>query len=418
VSVLVVGVASHLLLGVRWEVALLVGAILTSTDAAAVFSVLRNAQPRRRLSGILEAESGFNDAPVVLLVVALSTGLSPSAQAAPSPWVLMAEIAGELAGGAVVGLGIGMIAAWAMRYLGSSASGLFPIGVIAWIVLSYGVASLVHSSGFLAVYLSALVLGNVRLPHRMTTRGFAQALGWFAQIGLFVMLGLLASPSELLGQLGPAVALGLVLLLVARPLSVAASTVWFGLDWREMAFLSWAGLRGAVPIVLATVPVTHGVADIRWVFNLVFVLVFVFTVVQGPTLPLIGKLLGVTDPEQTRNIDIEATPLEDVGADLLTITVGDGSGLHGIEIVELRLPTGSDVSLIVRDDTAFVPALDTTLRHRDELLLVVPTHLRDTVDARLHAVDEHGLLAGWGPAEGKSIRGRRPVPRRDHGVTA
>lgn len=402
VSVLVVAAAGHLLLGLEWRIAMLVGAILSSTDAAAVFSVLRSVRPNPRLSGILEAESGFNDAPVVLIVVYIAVHLNP-AEPDHGLALTILSIVLELAGGALIGLATGYVGARVMSFLGSAASGLFPIGVLAWIVLAYGLATLANTSGFIAVYLSALVLGNVALPHRGTTRGFAQALGWLAQIGLFVMLGLLASPSEMAHQIVPAVILGLVLLLLARPLSVFASMVWFRTPLREQAFLSWAGLRGAVPIVLATVPVVVGAAGVGWIFNLVFVLVIVFTLVQGPTLPWIARRLGVSNIQHTRNVDIEATPLEDLGADLLEIRINEGSRIHGVDISELRLPEGSDVSLIVRDGAPFVPSRRTVLRHDDALLIVVPFALRTRVEARLHDVDEQGRLAGWGGRRGKPL---------------
>ncbi len=398
VSIAVVGTAAHFLYGLGWEVSLLIAAIVSSTDAAAVFSVLRDVRPNARVGGILEAESGFNDAPVVLIVVVLAERLIGGESSAPlllMPVIVLAE----LAGGAVIGLAIGYLGARVMRRLGSSASGLFPIGVLAWIGLSYGAATMTHTSGFIAVYLCALVLGNVPLPHRATTRGFAQAMGWLAQIGLFVMLGLLVSPNQLGGQIVPAIVIGLVLLLVARPLSVLTTMTWFKVPLRDQIFLSWAGLRGAVPIVLATMPIVMGATGLTWIFNLVFVLVVVFTLVQAPTMPLLARWLGVVDDEQSRNLDIESTPLDEVGADLLEVRIGEGSRLHGVEIVELRLPTGSDVSLVVRDNSPFVPSPHTVLRHRDSLLLVVPFALRDIVDRRLHDVDRSGRLAGWGPAQ-------------------
>src|SRR5664279_3815709 len=223
VSVAVVGLATHLVLDLSWTTALLVGAILASTDAAAVFSVLRRVPLPRRLTGLLEAEAGFNDAPVVILVVALATQAAPSAGSsslASTWWHLPLVAAAELAGGAAVGLLIGYAGGHFMRRVGTSSSGLFSIGVVALTVLAYATGARLHASGFLAAYLSALVLGNLALPHRAAVRGFAQALGWLAQIGLFVLLGLLVTPTRLAAQIVPAMVIGLALLLVARPLSV------------------------------------------------------------------------------------------------------------------------------------------------------------------------------------------------------
>lgn len=418
VSIGIVAVAAHLLFHQPWSVALLLGAILASTDAAAVFSVLRSVPLPHRLTGILEAESGFNDAPVVLIVVALADHLAEAAGTAYSLGeiaALLGSIALELLGGALIGLAVGWVGGRAMRILVSGHAGLFPIGVLAWVMLAYGVASVLHTSGFIAVYLAGLVLGNQRMPHRSATRGFAQAMGWLAQIGLFVMLGLLVSPSKLLPQLLPAVGLGLVLLLIARPASVVASCAWFSYSWRDQLFLSWAGLRGAVPIVLATVPFIEGVQGVDWLLNLVFVLVVVFTVVQGPTLPWVAARLGVTDPERAVALEVETVALEGIGAELLEVRIGQHSRLHGIELFELRLPQGSHVSLIVRERRAFVPTPTTPLRRGDQLLIVATPGTRQDAERQLHKIDEGGRLAGWGPAKGKWGPPRRPGPPTGHG---
>lgn len=407
VSIAVVAAAAHLLLHIPLHVALLIGAILSSTDAAAVFSVLREVGPSRRLSGVLEAESGFNDAPVVLVVVALSEHLAKGGTDLPVTAIILLVVA-ELAGGAAIGVGVGWLAGKVMSRLGSTVSGLFPIGVIAWTLLAYGFASLTHTSGFLAVYLCALVLGNTPLPHRATTRGFAEALGWLSQIGLFVMLGLLTTPAELAGQLRPAIVLGAVLLLLARPLSVLASTVWFGFGVRDQIFLSFAGLRGAVPIVLATVPVITGVKGVEWIFNLVFVLVIVFTLVQALPMPYVVNALGVVDKAEPHDVDIDSTPLERAGAELIDITVGANSGLRGMTVRELRLPGRAAVSMIVREHETFVPDDDTVLHTDDQVLLVCPVTHRNAVTKRILAIDRHGRLAGWGPGEAAYHRKQRP----------
>lgn len=394
VSVLVVGLAARYVLGVGWSVALLVGAVLSSTDAAAVFSVLRRVPLPRRITGMLEAESGFNDAPVVILVVALSEQASRTAGPHPGWWQLVLLAAAELAGGAVVGLAAGYVGGKGLRLLPSS-SALFAIGVVALTVLAYAAAALLHASGFLAVYLSALMLGNLRLPHRPAVRGFAQALGWLAQIGLFVLLGLLASPARLPGQIVHAVLIGLVLLLVGRPLSVFVSMTPFRVPWRDQVFLSWAGLRGAVPVVLATVPLTVGTEGVQWLFDLVFVLVVIFTVVQAPTLPWVAARLGLTDPDHAIDLEVETTALEQLHADVLQMHVGPSSLLHGVEVFELRLPPGAHVTLLVRGGRSFVPEPHTVLRHGDSLLLVTTAEARAAAERRVREVSQHGRLAGW-----------------------
>ncbi|TNY37295.1 potassium/proton antiporter [Thermomonospora catenispora] len=391
VSVVVVAVPAHLLLGLDWQLAFLLGAVLAPTDAAAVFSVLRRLPISSRLVGILEAESGFNDAPVVLLVVLLST----TGEHGSAPWALAGLVVYELAVGAAVGLAVAWLGTFAVRRAALPASGLYPIAVLSLAVGSYGAATLIHSSGFMACYLCALVLGNARLPHRPATRGFAEGIAWLAQIGLFVMLGLLASPSELPGQIVPALIAGSILVLVARPLSVWASTMGFGLKRSEKVFLSWAGLRGAVPVVFATVPMSEDVPGADRLFALVFVIVVVFTLLQGPTLPPVARRLGVIAEGEAVDLDVEAAPLEELKADLLEVRVPQHSRLAGVEIFELRLPPGASVTLVVREGRSFVPEPTTILRGGDTLLVVTTADVRHTTERRLRAVSRRGKLAGW-----------------------
>ncbi len=394
VSVLVVALAAHIFLPLSWTIALLIGAIVTSTDAAAVFAVLRNVPLPRRLSGMLEAEAGFNDAPVVLLVVAFSAQGLPGGE--QETWYSLLGLATlELAGGAVAGVVIGWAGGQLLRRVASASSALFSIGIISLTVLAYAAGSFVHVSGFLATYLCALVLGNMGLPHRTSFQSFSTALGWLAQIGLFVLLGLLADPRRLGEQLVPAIVIGLVLLLLARPLSVVASTVWFRMAWRDQVFLSWAGLRGAVPVVLATVPLVAGTPDTEWIFDLVFVLVVVFTLVQAPTLGWVARRLGLTEQVRAVDLDLESTPLLEIGADVLQVSVGLHSRLHGVAVFELRLPKGANVTLIVRDGEGFVPDLHTTFRHGDELLVVTTSRVRTRTEQRIRAISRDGRLAGW-----------------------
>lgn len=407
VSIAVVAVACHLVLGMDWPVALLVGAILSSTDAAAVFSVLRTVPLPRRLSGMLEAESGFNDAPVVILVTAFALELT--AQAPHEPWWELLAIATlELVGGAAVGLAVGWLGGRLVRRLAGGASGLFAIGVIGIAVFGYAAAAALHLSGFIAAYLAALVLGNSGLPHRPAVHGFAEALGTLAQIGLFVMLGLLASPTRLDEQLVPALVIGLVLFVLARPISVLVSLTPFRVRWRDQVFLSWAGLRGAVPVVLATVPLTLGAAGTLWIFDLVFVLVVVNTLVQAPTLPWVARRLGVTETVHQVSVEVETTPLEQMNADIVMATIGPDSLLHGVEIFELRLPPEAKVTLIVRGSQSLVPDQRTRLRHGDQLLIVTTAAARAATERRILMVSRHGRLAGWLDADG------RPSRRREH----
>ncbi|WP_308315569.1 potassium/proton antiporter [Streptomyces sp. ISL-100] len=391
VSVGVTAAGAHYLVGLDWRQSLIVGAVVSSTDAAAVFSVLRKVPLPSRITGVLEAESGFNDAPVVILVVAFST-VGP----VDDWYVLLGTIVLELAIGASIGLAMGWLGAYALRHVALPASGLYPIAVMAIAVSAYAAGAIAHGSGFLAVYLAAMVLGNSKLPHWPATRGFADGLGWIAQIGMFVLLGLLVTPHELLVDFWPAVMVGLILTMIARPLSVLISLLRFRIPWQEQALMSWAGLRGAVPIILATIPLVSEVEGSDRIFNIVFVLVVVYTLAQGPTLPWLAKWLRLgDDPSEAADLGIESAPLERLRGHLLSVAIPEKSRMHGVEVAELRLPHGAAVTLVVREGTSFVPLPTTVLRRGDELLVVATDPVRDAAERRLRAVGQGGKLAGW-----------------------
>ena len=392
VSITVVALASHYLLGLPWELAVLLGAVTSPTDAAAVFSVLRVVPLPRRLVGPLETESGLNDAPTVVLVTLISTG------GLAEHGVLGAAgiVVWELVVGVTAGLGFGFGGAWLMRRAALPSSGLYPIAVLSLTMLAYGASAFVHGSGFAAVYVAALVLGNKELPHRVATRSFAEGIAWLAQIALFVMLGLLLSP----GRIGPstiglALLAGLVLTFLARPVSVWVSSLGADLSWRERSFLSWAGLRGAVPIVLTTIPLAEGVDGSERLFDLVFVMVVVYTLLTGPTLPSMARLLKVARRSEPRGLDVEAAPLDRIAADLLQVSISPVSQLHGVEVGELRLPVGASLSMIIRDGETMIPERRTVLKHGDDLLVVTPRRLREQTEQRLRQVSGGGRLAQW-----------------------
>ena len=222
VSVGIVAVGAHILFGLDWQLAILLGAVTSPTDAAAVFSVLRRIPLPRRLTGVLEAESGLNDAPTVLLVTLVSSGTALEYGVAGFAGIVVYELVVGVVGGLAVGFG----GAWLMRRVALPSSGLYPIAVLALTVLAYAGMAAIHASGFAAVYTAALVLGNSELPHRQVTRSFSEGVAWLAQIGLFVMLGLLLSPDRIdLTHVGTAIAAGLLLTIVARPMSVFASAL-------------------------------------------------------------------------------------------------------------------------------------------------------------------------------------------------
>lgn len=395
VSIGLMTLFGHYVLHLSVPIAILLGAVTAPTDSAAVFSVLRGVPLPSRVRAVLEAESGLNDAPTVLLVAAaseLALGNQPHGGVAG----LLGTVLLELSGGLLLGAVLGVAGVWVLRRVALPSSGLYPLATIAWVVATYGLGVAAHVSGFAAVYVCALALGNGKLPHRHATRSFAEGIGWIAQIGLFVMLGLLADPGRITlrsGLIG--LVAGLFLTLVARPASVYLSTVAFHVPFREQVFLSWAGLRGAVPIILATVPMSEHVPRADQLFDVVVVFVVVFTSLQGPTLPWVARVLDLSDPSAARDVDIEAAPLDRIRAELLQVHVPEGSMLSGVRVSELRMPRNAVVSLVIRDGRSFAPHGYTQLRTGDEMLVVTPSRHRAEVERRLVEIGRAGRMARW-----------------------
>jgi cell volume regulation protein A len=391
ISVVVTSGLVYLVLDVDVRTAILLGAVASSTDAAAVFAVLRRLSVRHRLRAVVEAESGFNDPPVIILV----TVVTSSAWADADGWGILGRIGYQLVLGVALGFLVGYAAAWLLRRSALPASGLYPIATLAMAFVAFGVAGLAGGSALMAIYVAGLTLGNARLPHRATTESFVEGLAWLSQIGLFIMLGLLVSPGRLLEALPYALVVGGTLTLIARPLSVVLCATPFRVPWRDQLFISWAGLRGAVPIVLATIPMAAGLPGANRIFDVVFLLVVVFTLIQGPTLPWVARRLGAANEDNPRAVEIESAPLDQLDASLLQFSVPEASRLAGVEIAELRLPGRAAVALVLRGDQIFAPSPSSTLRVGDHVLVAAARADQEYIEQRLLAVSDSGRLAGW-----------------------
>jgi len=291
----ITGVAASMLFDLSTLEGLLLGSILAVTDAAAIFALLRGSSLRRRLAQTLEGESGFNDPVAVLLVLGFISWINEPDYGAVDMVLLFAR---QLVIGTAVGLAVGWLGAKAIRHVPAMSEGLYPVASIATAALAYGAADTIGGSGFLSIYLAGLVLGTGAIPAKRTITAFHDGLAWVAQIALFFTLGLLVFPSQLGSIALEGAVLGLVVACIARPVAVFASTPFDRFSVRERLMLGWGGMRGAVPVVLATFPVIEGVPHSLEFFNIVFFAVLISTLVQGTTFEPIARRLGVTTSER------------------------------------------------------------------------------------------------------------------------
>lgn len=360
---------------------LLLGAIVSSTDGAAIFAMLRGSALRRPLARTLEGEAGMNDPVAVLLVVGFIDWIQE-----PGYGLLdMVELfVVEVGIGAAVGAAIGLAAAQAFRHVQLATPGLYPVASMATAALAFGAADVLHGSGFLAVYLAGLVLGSATIPARHTITTFHQGMAWIAQLGMFLVLGLLVFPSQLDDVAVEGTVLALVLVLLARPVAAFVATIG-PFSVAERTVIGWAGLRGAVPVVLATFPVIAGVPHSAEFFDIVFFAVLVSTVLQGSTFEPLARRLGVTStraPLASSGLT-ETGTIRQLGADAIEVEAAHGDALVGHRIRDLGLPRAAIVNVIVRDGQALPPRGSTRIEAGDTLHVLIRREEMGTMRALL-----------------------------------
>tara|TARA_R110002072_G_scaffold217365_2_gene374994 strand:+ start:14387 stop:15904 length:1518 start_codon:yes stop_codon:yes gene_type:complete len=359
------------LLGLAWNEALLIGAIVSSTDAAAVFAVLRGGgvalEPK--LQATLEVESCANDPMAVILTLAAieafdSGGLS---------WTLLVEVPLQLLIGVTVGVLVGHVFRYLLNSVRLSASGLYPVLTIAAAFTAFGASTLMFGSGFLAVFVTAVVLGNGHLPSIQGLRRVHDSLAWLCQVTMFLMLGLLVFPSRLLPLAGVGITLGLVLAVVARPLAAMACLSVLGWKPRHAALVSWIGLRGAVPIILATFPIIKGMPDGDHIFHLVFFVVAVSAVIPGASIiPVALRSRLAKRSKPARGAALELHMMKQLDRELREFTIDGESPACGKTLRELPLPDSTAIVLIVRADEPVAARGSTELQADDMLYIVCP----------------------------------------------
>lgn len=363
----VVGLAAWRVAGLDPTTALLIGAVISSTDAAAVFAALRTEPLPQRTSRMLELESGLNDPAAVLLTI----GMVEVWRADPDGWDWASYLGVQVIVGVSVGLAVGWLGRWVVDHVRGGAAASLGVVTLAIAAISYGGAAVLGGSGLLAVYLTGVVLTGSERASRSVLY-FHEGLAATAQSVLFLLLGILVFPSELFGDLGLALVVVAVLIFVARPLAVALVLVWWRTPPRQMAVVSWAGLRGAVPVVLATIPFTAGHPDGAVIFDVAFVVVVVSVAVQAPTIGALARRLGVVADDSVF-VRREIVAVDALDADIIEITVPSTTRIRDITLRDDPPPSGARVAVIHRgDDTTVIPTGSTTIEPGDILLVVTP----------------------------------------------
>jgi cell volume regulation protein A len=382
----ITGVAAAWILKIDLKQGLLLGAIVGSTDAAAVFSILRTGgvHLRRRLSDTLEVESGSNDPMAIFMTVGLIQILIGKVDSVAD---LVGLLVAQMGIGLIAGLAFGYMAVWVIRNIHLDTAGLYPILATAFGLFSFGAAVQMGGSGFLSVYITGMVIGNKKIVFQRGIEMFHDAGAWMAQIVMFIVLGLLSFPSRLLAVWLPGLAIAAVLLVVARPVAVFLCLCCSRFSFREQLFLSWVGLKGAVPITLAIFPLLSNldseikIESAKIIFDVVFFVVLVSAVLQGWSLPWVARKLGLETPAKKESaVTLEISSLRDVEGDIVDYFVDSECRVAGKLIRELALPEEVVVALIVHNHKIKLPKGSSRIEAGDHVIVVLRPHVRSMVD--------------------------------------
>lgn len=370
ITTMIVAATAYSILDITWLEAFLLGSIVGSTDAAAVFSVLAGQNVNSKISSTLEAESGTNDPMAMFLTIAfIQLIMLPDASVAS----MVGSFVLEMGLGAMLGVLLGYLASWTLNRIRLDASGLYAVLSAGFAIFIYSVAALLHGSGLLAVYLAALVIGTRQLTQSYSIISFHEGVAWLMQIVMFVLLGLLVFPSQLLDWdlMWKGLVLSFVLILIARPIAVFASTAFFDYSLKEKFFLSWAGLRGAVPIVLATFPMIAGVQNSYLFFNIVFFIVLTSALIQGSTIPFMANKLSLNGRPQPKRIhSLELISMDKANAEMLEVELTAKSPFAGQLVQTIGLPKQTLISAIIRSGKLVMPTGTTKLKVGDVLYVL------------------------------------------------
>ncbi|GAA0324146.1 potassium/proton antiporter [Bacillus carboniphilus] len=377
VTTVAVGAAAKFILDISWLEGMLFGAIVGSTDAAAVFAVIGNHNVRRKLSSTLEVESGTNDPMAIFLTVGFISLIQvPEA----SLLSMLGNFIWQMGIGVLLGFGIGKVSVRVINSINLDSSGLYPVLSLAFAILAYAFTTLVGASGLLAVYIAAMIMGNADLTYRHSIVRFNEGFAWMMQILMFILLGLLVFPNQLLHIVWQGLLLSAILMVIARPLGVFISLLGAKFTNKEKVFLSWAGLKGAVPIVLATYPMLAGIENSQTLFNVVFFVVLTSALIQGGTIPLMAQKLGLVGKEKpSSSYSLELVSIGKTNSEIIEVIIPEHSVIAHKQLKDVEPTNDLLIVAVIRNDQILTPRGNTTILPGDILYILVSKKKRNEV---------------------------------------
>lgn len=384
----IVALAAKFILHIDWIEAWLVGAIVGSTDAAAVFAVLKGKNVRSKLEATLEAESGTNDPMAVFLTIAFIQLLTLDQV---NVFSMIGSFFWQMGAGIAVGAGIGYLGSYALNRINLDSSGLYPLFALGFAFLSYSSSSLLQASGLLAVYVTAVFIGNAELAYRYSILRFHEGFGWMAQILMFIILGLFVSPTEVFTWpvMLDGLLIALVLIFIARPVATLLSLALFDFDLKEKLFLSWAGLRGAVPIVLAIFPMLAGMENSQLIFNVVFFTVLTSALVQGSSITWVAERFQLVSDKLGNPIhSLELISIGKANVEMIEFDVTERNIVVGQKLENMELPERALINAILREGDVITPHGQTEIKSGDTLYILVARKDKKEVKKLLEAIKE------------------------------
>lgn len=392
ITAVTLGLVSHWLIGLPLESAFLIGAIISSTDAAAIFAIFRDKSVQAKTTATLEVESASNDPMAIILTIAIIDTIQGNI---PGPAAFIGNLTWQIIGGLAIGFIVGKIAPYIINRIKLDSGGFYYVLLTGFCFLSYGLADTIHSNGYLAVFIAGCFIGNTNFVYKQGITRFLEGLSTFSLVSLFLMLGLLVFPSELLGTWKHGIVIALILMFIARPVAVFLCTMFWPYTLKEKLFLCWGGIKGAIPIVLATYPYVAGLEGGSYYFNVVFFVVVLSALIQGSSIDLVAEKLGLlTAAKPSSPYAFEIVALQETESELIEYLVEKDSPLVNKSLQDLTLPENSLITAIVRKEEIITPRGDTIIKPRDILFILVQYKDKDQLlDILEHPEQEVAIRA-------------------------